>query len=157
MPSLIPDSEAMSRFGAALARVTAGQGRLYFHGELGTGKTTCIRGLIQALGHAGAVKSPTFTLVEPYLFDKYEIYHFDLYRLADPDELELLGARDYFHPASLCLVEWPERARGALPVPDLDVFLEHAGPQRGLRLQANTPRGADWLGQLESAGDIVDC
>lgn len=148
MQLTIDSSEAMTAFGAELARLTGGQGVIYFHGDLGTGKTTCIRGLIQALGHAGAVKSPTFTVVEPYLFDKYKVYHFDLYRLSDPDELEMLGAREYFAPDSLCLVEWPECAQGALPAADLDIFLEHAGTARHLRLEAGTARGEEWLAGL---------
>jgi tRNA threonylcarbamoyladenosine biosynthesis protein TsaE len=148
MQLVIDTSEAMTGFGADLARLTGGQGVIYFHGELGTGKTTCIRGLIQALGHKGAVKSPTFTIVEPYVFDKYRVYHFDLYRLGDPDELEMLGAREYFTPDSLCLVEWPECAHGALPAADLDIFLEHAGHARRVRLEAGTPRGQKWLANL---------
>jgi tRNA threonylcarbamoyladenosine biosynthesis protein TsaE len=151
MQLTIRDSAAMTALGAELARLTAGRGTIYFHGELGTGKTTCIRGLIQALGHEGAVKIPTFTLVEPYVFDNYKVYHFDLYRLADPDELEMLGAREYFAPDSLCLVEWPECAQGALPAADLDIYLEHAGTERRLRLEAGTVHGETWLEALAQA------
>src|SRR5690554_7919149 len=111
--------QAMESPGAEIGRALEWHGSIWLSGGLGAGKTTPSRGLIRPAGHTGAVKRPTFTVVEPYELGGRQIYHFDLYRLADPEELQFLGIRDYFSDNSLCLVEWPEKGDGVLPVPDL--------------------------------------
>lgn len=142
------DEEAMLALGARIAEVTGGVGVIYLHGDLGAGKTTLSRGIIRGLGHVGAVKSPTFTLVEPYELGAVRAFHFDLYRLVDPEELEFLGIRDYFEGDTLCLVEWPERGAGVLPKADLDITISSHGAGRALRMQAQGARGNTWCAAL---------
>ena len=113
--------------------------RVYFSGELGAGKTTLVRRLVQGLGHKGAVKSPTYTLVESYEFSQLNVHHFDLYRINDPEELEAMGIRDYFIEGNLCLIEWPERGAEVLPEPDLHIHLEIIPSGRRLTLEAISP------------------
>ncbi len=103
---------------------------IFLHGELGSGKTTWARGFLRALGYQGAVKSPSYTLVELYQLPHCQVCHVDLYRINDPMELELIGLREYLDPRTLCLIEWPERAEAVLPAPDLSVRLSHHGAQR---------------------------
>lgn len=144
-----PDEAAMVAFGERLGALLAPGMVVFLEGELGMGKTTLTRGVLRAMGHAGAVKSPTYTLVEPYEFDGGRVvYHFDLYRLGDPEELEFMGIRDYFGDLSLCLVEWPERGRGALPAPDLVITIEPDNRGRRLGVTAATEKGGGVLAAL---------
>lgn len=118
-------------------------------GDLGTGKTTFARGFIQASGFDGVVKSPTYTLVEPYPISHDRMcYHFDLYRLADPEELEFTGARDYFNENDVCLVEWPEKAEGYLPTADWVCEFSYLNEGRKLVISALTNKGKDLMLQL---------
>lgn len=105
--------------------------KVYLEGDLGTGKTTFTRGLLRALGHAGAVKSPTYTLVEIYVFSGYILYHFDFYRFNDPAEWYDAGLDEHFNEASVCLVEWPEQAAGVLPGADVRLRFRFAGGAGG--------------------------
>jgi tRNA threonylcarbamoyladenosine biosynthesis protein TsaE len=145
----VADEEAMLALGARLAACRERGAVIFLHGDLGAGKTTLVRGFLRGLGFAGAVTSPTYTLVEPYSPDGENVYHFDLYRLGDPDELEYLGARDYFDGSGVTLIEWPERAEGALASPDLHVSIEYAGTGRRVELEAATERGRAMLQCLE--------
>lgn len=151
MPSLslfIADEAAMLNLGARLAHVTDGRGSIYLYGDLGAGKTTLSRGLVQGLGHRGRVKSPTFTLVEPYEIGAQRVFHFDLYRLTDPDELEFMGVRDYFQEDALCLVEWPERGEGLLPKANLNITISPQNSGRLLCLSPSDARGEAWCAAL---------
>lgn len=142
------DSNETVEFGRRLSSVCVEPICIYLHGDLGAGKTTLTRGFIQGLGHIGNVKSPTYTLVEPYELADWQVYHFDLYRLGDPEELEFIGIRDYFTNTSHCLIEWPERGEGMLPKADIDLTLAYDQEQRIANLVANTPNGQRVLDKL---------
>lgn len=118
---------------------------LYLKGELGAGKTTFVRGLLRGLGYQDKVKSPTYTLVEPYNLKKFPIYHFDLYRFKDEYEWDDAGFREYFNKASICLVEWPEKAGHILPEPDISIELSHESFGRHIHLISYTPPGTECL------------
>jgi len=150
--SLVDEAETIAA-GALICRAMS-SGVLFLHGHLGMGKTTLARGLIQSLGHTGAVKSPTYTLVEPYEFDDRRVYHFDLYRLGDPEELEYMGIRDYFENNSLCLVEWSEKGTGFLPAADLDLYLEPEELGRKITILARTDLGESTVHKLQELRSV---
>ena len=149
----IPHENAMCAFGKqlinAICRLPSRQNvTLYLNGDLGAGKTTLSRGMIQGLGYSGNVKSPTYTLVEEYAIGEKIIYHFDLYRLADPEELEFMGIRDYFSQNCICLIEWAEKGEGILPEADLLVNIDYYDDARNITLIAQNSVGEHILTQL---------
>jgi tRNA threonylcarbamoyladenosine biosynthesis protein TsaE len=131
--------------GAKVAAALQGGEMIYLSGELGSGKTTFVRGLLNALGHTGKVKSPTYTLVEPYSINEKNIYHFDLYRINDPEELEAMGIRDYCDDASICLFEWPEQGEDVLPAADIILSLSHSDLGREVKFESKSPKGDNIL------------
>lgn len=149
----LSDETSTQTLGAALARTLRPGLKIYLHGELGAGKTSLTRALLQAAGHTGRVKSPTYTLVEPYAISlegtPLSLMHFDLYRMGSPEEFIEAGFREYFDSDHLCVVEWPEQAEGLLPPADLDVFLSVAGEGRAVKLRANSEQGVTCLNHLD--------
>lgn len=137
----LPDPEAQLAFGEALARLFPPRLVIYLEGDLGTGKTTLVRGILRGLGHAGPVRSPTYTLIEPYELPAARVYHLDLYRLSDPEELEYLGLRDLSAEEAVLLVEWPERGAGTLPPADLSIRIRYQTERRHLTLMSVTTEG----------------
>lgn len=144
----LPDEGATRALGAHLARVIEPGFALFLRGDLGSGKTTLARGLLRGLGYQGQVRSPTYTLVELYTVSRLNLYHFDCYRFKDPKEWRDAGFDEYVNDASVCLVEWPEKAAGMLPAADLDIALEFAGAGRDLSVRAGTERGRACLHSL---------
>jgi tRNA threonylcarbamoyladenosine biosynthesis protein TsaE len=144
------DEPALTALAARLAAHVRDGGVIYLSGELGAGKSTFARALLGALGVRSRIKSPTYSLIETYFIDRLAVHHLDLYRIADPGELEWLGLADLVAEPYLLLVEWPERAGAALPPPDLTVQLVHADAVRDVVLRASSTRGAEWLSRLSS-------
>jgi len=143
-----PDEAATARLGAALARALRPGIVVHLRGELGAGKTTLARALIQTLAPGTRVKSPTYTLVEPYAIADAMLYHLDLYRIADPDELEALDIRALAASDAIVLVEWPERGGDAAPRADLVLDLRYANEGRRIDIAASSPAGARTVAAL---------
>ncbi|HUO43717.1 MAG TPA: tRNA (adenosine(37)-N6)-threonylcarbamoyltransferase complex ATPase subunit type 1 TsaE [Burkholderiales bacterium] len=136
--------------GAALARGLRPGMVVHLRGELGAGKTTLVRGILRGLGWRGLVKSPTFTLLEPYLISSLYLYHFDFYRFGHLEEWEDTGFREYFNPTSICLIEWPEKAGESLPEPDVEIALTIDGNGRDAEVVAHTEAGRDCITRLQN-------
>jgi tRNA threonylcarbamoyladenosine biosynthesis protein TsaE len=155
----LADSSATEALGTALARSYVRRGRgsaaMYFEGELGAGKTTCVRSLLRTLGVTGLIRSPTYTLVEVYPLDGLTCVHVDLYRLRDVGEVAELGLRDYLDGDCLLLVEWPDKGRAVLPSADLDFILEYQDVSRACRLEARSGRGQEWLADLVNDSSLA--
>jgi len=135
-----PTAEAMEDLGSTLAGAGERGQRIYLRGPLAAGKTTFARGYLRGLGHAGAVKSPTFTLVESYRACGAEVHHFDLYRLSDPEELEFIGIDDYLDSGADILIEWAERGCGVLPHADIEVEITLHGAGRSVRIEGDAAK-----------------
>lgn len=158
---VLADEGATVALGENIAKVVLGQNDaqsnpqqhqqslvVFLNGDLGAGKTTLTRGFVRGMGHKGNVKSPTYTLVEPYELLPWQVYHFDLYRLSDPEELEYMGIRDYFTDHCCCFIEWPEKGAGVLANADIIINIVYKGEQRLIDLQACSSRGEGVLQQL---------
>ena len=149
------DEAGTAALGAALARALAPGLAIYLHGDLGAGKTALTRALLHAAGHVGTVKSPTYTLSEPYAIQldgrAVNVIHFDLYRMGSPEEFLDAGFREDFNGDNICIVEWPEKADPVLPPPDLNLYLTVSGVGRDVELQASTALGNSCLDRLKFA------
>jgi tRNA threonylcarbamoyladenosine biosynthesis protein TsaE len=155
----LSDAGTTEALGAALARSFPGAAQaavvLYLRGELGAGKTTCVRAMLHALGVEGTVRSPTYTLVEPYQAGSMNFVHIDLYRLRESLEADELGIRDYCEPKTLLLIEWPEKGGLAVPPADVAVHLEYEGAGRRAALSAHGGAGGKWLANLKADTSLI--
>ena len=154
----LPDESATTALGRALARALVPGLAIHLHGDLGAGKTALTRATLQAAGHQGNVKSPTYTLSEPYVVmldgEPVNVIHFDLYRMSSPEEFLDAGFREDFNNRNICIVEWPEKADPVLPPPDLNVWLSVAGNGRDVELHALSPLGLLCLDRLKIAPNL---
>jgi tRNA threonylcarbamoyladenosine biosynthesis protein TsaE len=146
----LPDEAATQRLGEILAPMLQPGLVVFLEGDLGTGKTTLVRALIRALGYAGPVKSPTYSLVEVYVVSSLYLYHFDFYRFESPEEFLDAGFDEYFNDTAVCLVEWPERVKGCVKSPDLRLCLRHVGGGRLVEALADSPEGMQCIKGLAS-------
>jgi tRNA threonylcarbamoyladenosine biosynthesis protein TsaE len=146
----LDDEAATLACGARFSSILLPGLNVFLHGDLGAGKTTFVRGVLQGLGHVGKVKSPTYTLVEPYLFElnnfsRFSFYHFDLYRFNSEEEWDAAGFREYFNAQSVCMIEWPEKAEHVLPQPDIHVQLSLDSSGRKIQFSAGSVLGTQCL------------
>lgn len=147
----IPNEQSMLDFGATLAKASKQGAIIYLIGDLGAGKTTLARGFLRACGHTGAIRSPTYTLVETYSLPEMEIFHIDLYRLSDPEEVEYLGLTDLMTETAVGLIEWPERARGMIPQADISCTIHFDGDEsREIKIDVHSIRGEKILLGVQS-------
>jgi tRNA threonylcarbamoyladenosine biosynthesis protein TsaE len=145
----VADEASQVALGGRIGAACGERALLFLRGDLGAGKTTLTRGLLRGFGHGGAVKSPTYTLIEPYDLGGRRVYHLDLYRVGDPGELEYLGLRELLAEPAVILIEWPERGGGWLPEPDLDIRIAYRRPGREVVLEAFSAVGRSILAQME--------
>ena len=138
MQVYLNNTEATEHFGARLYKVLPAKCVIFLQGDLGTGKTTLVRGLLRASGYKGTVKSPTYNIVEEYTIAQQRVFHFDLYRITAPEELEWIGIHDYFAQQSICFIEWPDLGLGFLPEPDIIIALTQQEQGRLLLMTDNT-------------------
>lgn len=154
----LQDEAGTAALGASLALALEPGLAIYLHGDLGAGKTALTRALLHAAGHQGRVKSPTYTLAEPYtvtLADRMvTVIHFDLYRMASPEEFLDAGFREHFNENSICIVEWPEKGEPVLPEPDIHISLTVAGHGRDVELRALSDKGHQCLARLKFAPNL---
>lgn len=154
----LKDEAGTQALGMALARVLAPGLSIHLHGDLGAGKTFLTRALLHAAGYTGRVKSPTYTLVEPYTISlagqTVELLHFDLYRMGSPEEFIDAGFREHFGTGKICVIEWPEQATGVLPAADIDIFLNAKGEGREVELRAHSDLGASCLEKLHLSPNL---
>ncbi|MFT3757762.1 tRNA (adenosine(37)-N6)-threonylcarbamoyltransferase complex ATPase subunit type 1 TsaE [Thauera sp.] len=142
------DTEAL---GAALAAILRPGLKIWLQGNLGMGKTTLTRGLLRALGHEGKVKSPTYTLIEPYVVSRLDLYHFDFYRFNSPEEYLDAGLDEYFADQGVCIVEWPDKALPYLPLPDVEIRLDARDSGRFVEIHGRTDAGQTCVIELVRA------
>ena len=151
MQILLEDEQKMQVFGKKIAQVICQINApllILLNGDLGAGKTTLSRGILNGLGHRGSVKSPTYTLVEPYDLEIGKVFHFDLYRLVDPEELYDIGFNDYLTESQLCMIEWPDKGGSLLPKADISLQINSNGTGRQVILTAQTSLGSQCVNEL---------
>lgn len=153
---MLPDEAATRQLASRVAAAMEDGAVFHLEGELGAGKSSFARALLQALGVEGRIKSPTYSLVENYPLERGQAWHLDLYRIADPDELQWLGVDALGEPGALVLIEWPQRGQGAIPPPDVELSLAYAGTGRLARLSASSVRGERLLARLDAVGGMPE-
>ena len=136
MKKIAENEKQMLELAEQFAKNLSPNRTIFLHGDLGAGKTTFVKGVLKSLGYKGNVKSPTYTLVEEYKLQKFNIYHFDLYRIADPEELEWIGIRDYFNDNNICFIEWPDKGRDFLPKANIDIKIKYLSKGREIEILA---------------------